>query len=187
MDNGALTDANGRKVDFRNVILIMTTNAGASDAAKNSIGFGAGKKEDEQEEALKRLFTPEFRNRLDATVMFGALSPEVIDRVVEKFILQLEVQLADRNVTISVTKAAKDWLAERGFDSAMGARPLARTIQEHVKKPMAEELLFGKLAKGGEVKIDVDKKDSEKLKFRYIETKPSKARKASESDSAETV
>ena len=187
MDNGALTDANGRKVDFRNVILIMTTNAGASDAAKNSIGFGAGKKEDEQEEALKRLFTPEFRNRLDATVMFGALSPEVIDRVVEKFILQLEVQLADRNVTISVTKAAKDWLAERGFDSAMGARPLARTIQEHVKKPMAEELLFGKLAKGGEVKIDVDKTDSEKLKFRYIETKPSKARKASESDSAETV
>ncbi|MEO0817346.1 MAG: ATP-dependent Clp protease ATP-binding subunit ClpA [Pseudomonadota bacterium] len=187
MDNGTLTDANGRKVDFRNVIVIMTTNAGASDAAKNSIGFGAGKKDDEQEEALKRLFTPEFRNRLDATVMFGALSPEVIQRVVEKFVLQLEIQLSDRNVTISITDKAKDWLAERGFDSEMGARPLARTIQEHVKKPMAEELLFGKLAKGGEVKIDVARKDSKKLKFTYIEAKPKKSGKKSQEDSAETV
>jgi len=186
MDNGTLTDANGRKVDFRNVILIMTTNAGASDAAKNSIGFGAGKKDDEQEEALKRLFTPEFRNRLDATIMFGALTPEIIQRVVEKFVLQLEVQLADRNVTISITDKAKDWLAERGFDSEMGARPLARTIQEHVKKPMAEELLFGKLSKGGEVKIDVARKDSKKLKFTYVEHKPRKSGKKSE-DSAEKV
>ncbi|MEN0077875.1 MAG: ATP-dependent Clp protease ATP-binding subunit ClpA [Pseudomonadota bacterium] len=185
MDNGALTDANGRKVDFRNVILIMTTNAGASDAAKNSIGFGAGKKDDEQEEALKRLFTPEFRNRLDSTIMFGALTPEIIQRVVEKFVLQLEIQLADRNVTISITDKAKDWLAERGFDSEMGARPLARTIQEHVKKPMAEELLFGKLAKGGEVKIDVDRKDQGKLKFKYIENKPRKTAKKSAEDSAE--
>ena len=187
MDNGTLTDANGRKVDFRNVILIMTTNAGASDAAQNAIGFGAGKKEDEQEEALKRLFTPEFRNRLDATVVFSALSADIIQRVVEKFVLQLEIQLSDRNVTISITNAAKDWLAERGFDSEMGARPLARTIQEHVKKPMAEELLFGKLAKGGEVKIDVDKKDSSKLKFKYIENKPKKSGTSASGDKAETV
>ena len=167
MDNGALTDANGRKVDFRNVILIMTTNAGAADASKNSIGFGAGKKHDEQEEALKRLFTPEFRNRLDSTIVFGGLTPEIIDRVVEKFILQLEVQLEDRNVTIDITKEARDWLAKRGFDAEMGARPLSRAIQEHVKKPMAEELLFGKLQKGGVVKIDINKKDPDALAFKY--------------------
>ena len=176
MDNGSLTDANGRKVDFRNVILIMTTNAGASDAAKNSIGFGRGKKEDEQEEALKRLFTPEFRNRLDATITFGGLTPEIIERVVEKFVLQLEVQLADRNVTIELSEEARDWLAERGFDEEFGARPLARTIQEHVKKPMAEELLFGKLAKGGAVKITVDMEDPEKLAFEYIEDKSKKSK-----------
>ncbi|WP_018146702.1 ATP-dependent Clp protease ATP-binding subunit ClpA [Henriciella marina] len=177
MDNGTLTDANGRKVDFRNVILIMTTNAGASDAAKNSIGFGRGKKEDEQEEALKRLFTPEFRNRLDATITFGGLTPAIIERVVEKFVLQLEVQLADRNVTIELSDEARDWLAERGFDEEFGARPLSRTIQEHVKKPMAEELLFGKLAKGGAVKITVDAEDEEKLAFEYIEDKSKKSKK----------
>jgi len=168
MDNGALTDANGRKVDFRNVVVIMTTNAGASDAAKNSIGFGAGKKDDEQDEAIKRMFTPEFRNRLDAIITFGGLTPEIIDRVVEKFILQLEVQLEDRNVSIEITKAARNWLAKRGFDAEMGARPLARTIQEHVKKPMAEELLFGSLQKGGVVHIDVDKNDDGKLAFQYV-------------------
>jgi len=173
MDNGALTDANGRKVDFRNVIVIMTTNAGASDAAKNSIGFGRGKKEEEQEEALKRMFTPEFRNRLDAIVTFGGLTPEIIDRVVEKFILQLEVQLEDRNVSIEVSKPAREWLAKRGFDAEMGARPLARTIQEFVKKPMAEELLFGKLQKGGVVQIDLDKK-AEELTFKYIAEPPKK-------------
>ncbi len=187
MDNGTLTDANGRKVDFRNVILIMTTNAGASDAAKNSIGFGAGKKEDEQEEALKRLFTPEFRNRLDSTIMFSSLSPEIIDRVVEKFILQLEIQLADRNVTIETTAAAREWLAKRGFDAEMGARPLARIIQEHVKKPMAEELLFGKLVRGGEVRVDIDKKDPDRLSFKFKENKVSKASKSDEDDPAETV
>ncbi|RIJ25991.1 ATP-dependent Clp protease ATP-binding subunit ClpA [Henriciella barbarensis] len=176
MDNGSLTDANGRKVDFRNVILIMTTNAGASDAAKNSIGFGRGKKEDEQEEALKRLFTPEFRNRLDATIVFGGLTQEIIERVVEKFVLQLEVQLADRNVTIELSEDARDWLAVRGFDEEFGARPLARTIQEHVKKPMAEELLFGKLAKGGAVKITVDEDDDDKLAFEYIEDKAKKSK-----------
>ena len=173
MDNGTLTDANGRKVDFRNVILVMTTNAGASDAAKNSIGFGRGRKDDEQEEALKRLFTPEFRNRLDAVITFGGLTPEIIERVVEKFVLQLEVQLADRNVTIELAAGARDWLAKRGFDAEFGARPLARVISEHVKKPMAEELLFGKLAKGGTVKIGHDKKKDE-LTFKYIEDKPTK-------------
>ena len=185
MDNGTLTDANGRKVDFRNVILIMTTNAGASDASKNSIGFGRGKKEDEQEEALKRLFTPEFRNRLDATITFGGLTPEIIDRVVEKFILQLEVQLEDRNVSIEITKPAREWLAKRGFDADMGARPLARTIQEHVKKPMAEELLFGELQKGGVVYIDIDKADDEKLAFKYVAEKPKKKKPAAKKCSAE--
>lgn len=173
MDNGTLTDANGRKVDFRNVILIMTTNAGASDAAKNSIGFGRGRKDDEQEEALKRLFTPEFRNRLDSVITFGGLTPEIIERVVEKFVLQLEVQLADRNVTIELADGARDWLAKRGFDAEFGARPLARVISESVKKPMAEELLFGKLAKGGTVKIGLDKKKDE-LTFKYVEDKPAK-------------
>jgi ATP-dependent Clp protease ATP-binding subunit ClpA len=186
MDNGALTDANGRKVDFRNVVVIMTTNAGASDAAKNAIGFGAGKKEDEQGEAIKRLFTPEFRNRLDAIITFGGLTPEIIDRVVEKFILQLEVQLEDRNVSIEISKAARDWLAKRGFDADMGARPLARTIQEHVKKPMAEELLFGELQKGGVVHIDIDKNDDSKLAFKYEAEKPKKKpkRKANPTEEA---
>ncbi|MEO1661593.1 MAG: ATP-dependent Clp protease ATP-binding subunit ClpA [Pseudomonadota bacterium] len=173
MDNGTLTDANGRKVDFRNVILVMTTNAGASDAAKNSIGFGRGRKDDEQEEALKRLFTPEFRNRLDSVITFGGLTPEIIERVVEKFVLQLEIQLADRNVTIELASGARDWLAKRGFDAEFGARPLARVISEHVKKPMAEELLFGKLSKGGTVKIGHDKKKDE-LTFKYVEDKPTK-------------
>lgn len=173
MDHGTLTDAVGRKVDFRNVILVMTTNAGASDAAKNSIGFGRGRKDDEQEEALKRLFTPEFRNRLDAVITFGGLTPEIIEKVVEKFILQLEIQLADRNVTIELAAEARDWLAKRGFDADFGARPLARIIAEHVKKPMAEELLFGKLAKGGTVKIGVTKKTDD-LSFKYVEDKPRK-------------
>ncbi len=168
MDNGTLTDANGKKVDFRNVILIMTTNAGASDAAKESIGFGRGKREGEDEEAIKRLFTPEFRNRLDATIPFSGLSPEIIEMVVDKFILQLETQLADRNVTIALTTKARKWLATRGYDESFGARPLGRLIQEHVKKPMADELLFGALQKGGGVKIDIDKNDPDKLSFKFI-------------------
>ena len=185
MDNGTLTDAVGRKVDFRNVILVMTTNAGASDAAKNAIGFGRGKKDDEQEEALKRLFTPEFRNRLDSVITFGGLTPEIIEQVVEKFILQLEIQLSDRNVSIELDSAAKAWLAKRGFDSDFGARPLARVISEHVKKPMAEELLFGKLAKGGLVKISVEKDDPDKLSFSYREDKPQ--RKPRNEDTVEKV
>ncbi len=155
MDHGKLTDHNGKSVDFRNVILIMTTNAGASDMAKEAIGFGRTQREGEDEEAVKRLFTPEFRNRLDAIIPFAGLSEDTVGRVVEKFVMQLEAQLADRNVTIELTSAAKEWLAERGYDPLYGARPLARVIQEHIKKPLAEELLFGKLVKGGSVKVNL--------------------------------
>jgi ATP-dependent Clp protease ATP-binding subunit ClpA len=169
MDHGKLTDHNGRTVDFRNVILIMTTNAGASDMAKEAIGFGREARVGEDEEAIKRMFTPEFRNRLDATITFAALTPEIVGRVVEKFVMQLEAQLADRNVTIELSSAAKEWLAERGYDRLYGARPLGRVIQEHIKKPLAEELLFGKLMKGGAVKVAL--KDN-KLDFEYIEATP---------------
>ncbi len=153
MDHGKLTDHNGKTVDFRNVILIMTTNAGAADLAKPAIGFGREVRTDEDQEAVKRLFTPEFRNRLDAVIPFAGLSAEIVAQVVEKFVMQLEAQLADRNVTIELSSAAKEWLAEKGYDPLYGARPLARVIQEHVKKPLAEELLFGRLAKGGAVKV----------------------------------
>jgi len=153
MDHGKLTDHNGRTVDFRNVILIMTTNAGASEMAKEAIGFGRDRREGEDTVAIERTFTPEFRNRLDATISFASLSKDVIAQVVEKFVLQLEAQLMDRNVSIELTKAAADWLGNKGYDDKMGARPLARVIQEHIKKPLAEELLFGKLAKGGLVKV----------------------------------
>ena len=153
MDHGKLTDHNGKTVDFRNVVLIMTTNAGASDLAKPAIGFGREVRTDEDQEAVKRLFTPEFRNRLDAVIPFAGLSAEIVAQVVEKFVMQLEAQLADRNVTIEMSSAAKEWLAEKGYDPLYGARPLARVIQEYVKKPLAEELLFGKLVKGGAVKV----------------------------------
>jgi ATP-dependent Clp protease ATP-binding subunit ClpA len=155
MDHGKLTDHNGKKIDFRNVILIMTTNAGAADLAKPAIGFGREARVGEDQDAIKRLFTPEFRNRLDAIIAFAALTPEIVARVVEKFVMQLEAQLADRNVTIELSSAAKEFLAERGYEPLYGARPLARVIQEHIKKPLAEELLFGKLAKGGSVKVTV--------------------------------
>ncbi|MDZ7627702.1 MAG: ATP-dependent Clp protease ATP-binding subunit ClpA [Parvularculaceae bacterium] len=168
MDNGQLTDTNGKKIDFRNVIVIMTTNAGASDAARFQIGFAGGKKTDETEQAIKRMFTPEFRNRLDAVVTFGGLTPEIIDRVVEKFILQLEAQLADRGITFDVDADANRWLARRGFDEEMGARPLARVIQEHVKKPIADEILFGALRNGGVVKVRLDERDPEKLAFEFL-------------------
>ena len=153
MDHGKLTDHNGKTVDFRNVILIMTTNAGASEMAKEAIGFGAVARTGEDTEAIKRMFTPEFRNRLDAIVPFSGLTQEIVGHVVEKFVMQLEAQLADRNVTIELSSAAKEWLAEKGYDPLYGARPLARVIQEYVKKPLAEELLFGKLTKGGSVKV----------------------------------
>jgi ATP-dependent Clp protease ATP-binding subunit ClpA len=157
MDHGKLTDHNGKHVDFRNVVLIMTTNAGAAEMSKQAIGFGSDVREGEDEEAIKRIFTPEFRNRLDATIPFSPLPSEVVSRVVEKFVLQLETQLQDRDVTLSLTDAAATWLAEKGYDKLNGARPLARVIQEHIKKPLSEELLFGKLAKGGHVKVGLKK------------------------------
>lgn len=156
MDHGKLTDHNGRQVDFRNVILIMTSNAGAADQAKAAIGFGRERREGEDKEAIERTFTPEFRNRLDAVISFAPLSREVIVQVVEKFILQLEAQLMDRGVHIELTSDAADWLAHRGYDDRMGARPLARVIQETIKKPLAEELLFGRLIKGGIVKVRIE-------------------------------
>ena len=159
MDHGKLTDHNGKQIDFRNVVLIMTTNAGASEQAKEAIGFGKSRREGEDTAAIERTFTPEFRNRLDAIISFGALPKKVIMMVVDKFVLQLEAQLMDRNVTFELSPEASAWLADKGYDDRMGARPLARVIQEHIKKPLAEELLFGKLAKGGLVKVGV--KDGE--------------------------
>ena len=155
MDHGKLTDHNGRTVDFRNVILIMTSNAGAADQAKAAIGFGRDRREGEDTAAIERTFTPEFRNRLDAVISFAPLPKEVILQVVEKFVLQLEAQLLDRGVTIELTRPAAEWLADKGYDDKMGARPLGRVIQEYIKKPLAEELLFGKLSKGGVVKVGV--------------------------------
>jgi ATP-dependent Clp protease ATP-binding subunit ClpA len=155
MDHGKLTDHNGRSVDFRNVILIMTSNAGASDMAKAAIGFGRERRTGEDTAALERIFTPEFRNRLDAVISFAPLGKEVILQVVEKFVLQLEAQLLDRGVHIELTPEAALWLGDKGYDDKMGARPLGRVIQEYIKKPLAEELLFGKLTKGGVVRVAV--------------------------------
>ena len=153
MDHGKLTDHNGRRVDFSNVILIMTSNAGAAEQAKSAIGFGRDRREGEDTAAIERIFTPEFRNRLDAVISFQPLPQSVIMQVVEKFVLQLEAQLMDRNVAIELTPEAATWLGVKGYDDKMGARPLGRVIQEHIKKPLAEELLFGKLAKGGIVRV----------------------------------
>ncbi len=155
MDHGRLTDHNGKNVDFRNVILIMTTNAGASDMAKPAIGFEREQREGDDAEAIQRLFTPEFRNRLDAVIPFAGLSMDIVKRVVDKFVMQLETQLGDRDVQFELNDEARDWLARKGYDRAFGARPLGRIIQEHIKKPLAEELLFGKLSKGGIVRVTV--------------------------------
>lgn len=174
MDNGKLTDHHGKTVDFRNTILIMTTNAGASDMAKESIGFGEIAREDVQEEAVKKLFTPEFRNRLDAIVPFAYLPTSVVTRVVDKFILQLELQLADRGVHIRLDEESKAWLTERGYDKLYGARPMGRLIQEKVKQPLAEELLFGKLVNGGEVNVKL--KDGA-LSFEIVPAPPRKAKR----------
>jgi ATP-dependent Clp protease ATP-binding subunit ClpA len=167
MDHGKLTDHNGKKIDFRNVVLIMTTNAGASDAAKDAIGFGRGKRQGEDEEAIKKLFTPEFRNRLDATITFAPLAREAIDKVVEKFVLELEAQLADRDVTFELAPEATRGLGEKGYDDAFGARPLARVIQDHVKQPLADEILFGKLKGGGTVRVLLDR-DKDALAFEIV-------------------
>jgi ATP-dependent Clp protease ATP-binding subunit ClpA len=170
MDHGKLTDHNGKQVDFRNVILIMTTNAGASDMAKSAYGFTRQKREGDDVEAINRLFTPEFRNRLDAVITFSHLPQDVIKKVVEKFVLQLEAQLADRAVSIELTPEAADWLVDRGYDELMGARPMARLIQEHIKKPLSDELLFGKLKTGGHVKVIVREDDGVKsIGFEYLE------------------
>jgi len=174
MDNGKLTDHHGKTVDFRNTILIMTTNAGASDMAREAVGFGNMTREGEDEEAVKKMFTPEFRNRLDAIVPFSYLPPEVVARVVDKFILQLELQLADRNVHIALDDASKAWLTEKGYDKMYGARPMGRLIQEKIKQPLAEELLFGKLVHGGEVQVRL--KDGA-LNFEMTPAAPKKAKK----------
>jgi ATP-dependent Clp protease ATP-binding subunit ClpA len=199
MDHGKLTDNNGKQIDFRNTIIIMTTNAGASEMAKNAIGFGSSKREGDDTEAINRLFSPEFRNRLDAIVPFGALPVPVIHRVVEKFVMQLEAQLTDRGVIFDLSKEAISWLAERGYDEKMGARPLGRVIQEYIKKPLAEEVLFGKLKKGGTVKVTVEKDElgDSKLKLESIadepaakpkkQTRKAPARKSSKAAKAETV
>ncbi len=174
MDNGRLTDHHGKTVDFRNVVLIMTTNAGASEMAKEGMGFGDATKEDAGDEAVKKMFTPEFRNRLDAVVPFTYLTPEVVSRVVDKFILQLELQLADQNVHIRLDQDTRDWLSERGYDRLFGARPMGRLIQEKIKQPLAEELLFGKLKAGGEVNVHM--KDGA-MAFEITPAPPKAARK----------
>ena len=171
MDHGKLTDHNGKQVDFRNVILIMTTNAGASDLAKSAYGFTRTKREGDDLEAINRMFAPEFRNRLDAVITFNHLSEEIIAKVVEKFVLQLEAQLADRDVTIELSDEASKWLVVRGYDQQMGARPMARLIQEHIKKALADEVLFGKLKGGGHVRVVVEKDEAgeERLGFEYVD------------------
>jgi ATP-dependent Clp protease ATP-binding subunit ClpA len=184
MDHGKLTDHNGKDVNFRNVILIMTTNAGAADLAKPAIGFIREARTGEDTEAINKLFTPEFRNRLDAIIPFNALSQDVIERVVEKFVLQLEGQLAERGVTIQLMPEARAWLGKKGYDPLYGARPLGRVIQEQVKKPLAEELLFGHLQKGGAVTVGLDK-EADKLTFDCHAAPPSS--KPSEKKQDETV
>ena len=183
MDHGKLTDHNGKQVDFRNVILIMTTNAGASELARPPMGFNRQKREGEDSEAVNRMFTPEFRNRLDAVIAFAGLPPAIIEKVVEKFIFQLEAQLADRAVTIEMSPEATKWIGEIGYDEKFGARPLARVIQEHIKKPLADELLFGKLENGGTVKVILTGEGLEKkLEFEYLPLDPSKKVKPKDSE-----
>ena len=163
MDHGTLTDNNGRKADFRNVVIVMTTNAGASELSKTSIGFTNDKRAGDEMAEIKRLFTPEFRNRLDATISFAALDEEIILRVVDKFLMQLEAQLTEKKVEVSYTEALKKYLAKNGFDPLMGARPMARLIQDTIRRALADELLFGRLASGGKVTIDVDADNKVKL------------------------
>ncbi len=192
MDHGKLTDHNGKKIDFRNVTLIMTTNAGAMDLAKSAIGFGRGKREGDDKEAINKMFSPEFRNRLDAIIGFERLPEDVVHKVVEKFVMQLEAQLADRNITFDLTDEATTWLARKGYDETMGARPLARVIEETVKRPLAEEILFGKLAKGGMVTVILEKDEEGKDKIGFEiepapERKPRKKGKGGSRKATETV
>jgi ATP-dependent Clp protease ATP-binding subunit ClpA len=165
MDHGTLTDNNGRKADFRNVVIVMTTNAGAESLAKNAMGFTLNKQVGDEMEAIKRMFTPEFRNRLDAIISFRALDHGIILRVVEKFLMQLDEQLAEKKVEASFTTALKEHLAKKGFDPLMGARPMARLIQDAIRRALADELLFGKLQHGGKVTIDLAEGEKVVLKF----------------------
>jgi ATP-dependent Clp protease ATP-binding subunit ClpA len=155
MDHGTLTDNNGRKADFRHVTIVMTTNAGAQEMSRTSVGFTHQDHSTDAIEVIKRMFSPEFRNRLDAIIQFAALDEKAVARVVDKLIMELEAQLEKNEVTIELEPAARQWIAEKGYDKTMGARPMARVIQEHIKRPLAEELLFGKLAEGGHVRVDV--------------------------------
>lgn len=187
MDHGKLTDHNGKQVNFRNVILIMTSNAGASDLAKPPMGFNRARREGEDTEAISKLFTPEFRNRLDAVIPFAGLAPDMIAKVVEKFIFQLEAQLADRGVVLELSDGALSWIGEKGYDEKFGARPLARVIQEHIKKPLADELLFGALENGGTVKVLVQGKGLEsKLVFDLIPAETGKKSKTKSTDDDDT-
>jgi ATP-dependent Clp protease ATP-binding subunit ClpA len=165
MDHGTLTDNNGRKADFRNVVIIMTTNAGAQELSKTTMGFTAAKQSGDEMGEIRRLFTPEFRNRLDAIISFQALTKEIILRVVDKFLMQLEDQLHEKKVEITFTPALKEHLAATGFDPLMGARPMARLIQDTIRRALADELLFGKLATGGKVTVDVDESEKVRLVF----------------------
>jgi ATP-dependent Clp protease ATP-binding subunit ClpA len=165
MDHGTLTDNNGRKADFRNVIIIMTTNAGAEAITKSGIGFTKTQTAGDEMAEIKRMFSPEFRNRLDATISFAPLSEDIILRVVDKFLLQLEEQLHAKKVEVHFTDSLRKWLAGKGFDPLMGARPMARLIQDTIRKALADELLFGRLADGGEVTVDVDEASEIKLIF----------------------
>jgi ATP-dependent Clp protease ATP-binding subunit ClpA len=155
MDHGTLTDNNGRKADFRNVIIVMTTNAGAQEMSRASIGFTEQDHSSDGMEAIRKMFTPEFRNRLDTIVQFRSLDQRTIIRVVDKLIVELEAQLQDKMVTLELNDDARRWIADRGYDASMGARPMARVIQEYIKRPLAEELLFGKLTEGGHIRVSV--------------------------------
>jgi len=172
MDHGTLTDNNGRKADFRNVVIVMTTNAGAESLAKNAMGFTPSAKAGDEMEAIKRMFTPEFRNRLDAIISFRALDHDIILRVVDKFLIQLEEQLQEKKVEPVFTTKLKAHLAKKGFDPLMGARPMARLIQDTIRRALADELLFGKLAHGGKVTVDVDDEGNVSLQFEEAAATP---------------
>jgi ATP-dependent Clp protease ATP-binding subunit ClpA len=167
MDHGTLTDNNGRKADFRHVIIVMTTNAGAADMARTPIGFTLADNTTDGMEAIKKLFSPEFRNRLDAVIQFGGLDERTIERVVDKLLVEIETQLEGKRVALSLDDAARRWIATKGYDPKMGARPMARLIQDHIKRPLAEELLFGKLVGGGQVRVSV-KDDGSELQLECI-------------------
>jgi ATP-dependent Clp protease ATP-binding subunit ClpA len=174
MDNGTLTDNNGRKADFRNVILVMTTNAGVRETERKSIGLVQQDNSTDAMEEIKKVFTPEFRNRLDNILWFNHLSTEVIQQVVDKFIVELQAQLDAKGVSLEVSDEARDWLSVKGYDRAMGARPMARVMQENLKKPLANELLFGSLVDGGSVKVELDK-ENQKLTYQFISAAMRKA------------